>query len=311
MQDSKHAYARRYQEVDNHSPSVVLPFGISFLFHLVIIGVLIFMPEFGSRYRYQSGVVNVSLVSLPAPGPASAGPPASVVTSKPVEEKPPEKPAVKAPEPKPVVKVPEPKPAPVVKKTPETVSLAPKPKKPKESLKEKTIDTQKLIDSAIERIEEKVEKTETDSVAAAIDKLKRKVAEGEPQSPEGSGGASGRAGSGPAGPAGGLGNGGARVQESILIYQAEIQYQIQKNWAFSQQLAGDNTQQEAILAIKVLRNGEIEDIWFDKKSGNTYLDDSAYKAIVKSNPLPALPSDYVQPSYTIGLRFGPKGLKSE
>jgi len=302
MQDSKHAYARRYQEVNSHSPSVVLPFGISFLFHLVIIGVLIFMPEFGSRYRYRPGVVNVSLVSLAAPGPASAGPPASVVTSKPVEEKPPEKPAVK---------VPEPKPAPVVKKPPEAVSLAPKPKKAKESLKEKTIDPQKVIDSAIERIEEKVEKTETDSVAAALDQLKRKVAAGESQVPEGSGGTSGKAGGGPVGPAGGFGNGGARGQESILIYQAEIQYQIQKNWAFSQQLAGDNTQMEAILAIKVLRNGEIEDIWFDKKSGNTYLDESAYKAVVKSNPLPPLPKDYMSPFYKIGLRFGPKGLKNE
>ena len=96
-----------------------------------------------------------------------------------------------------------------------------------------------------------------------------------------------------------------------MIYQAEIQYRIQKNWAFSQQLAGESTELEAILAIKVLRNGEIEDIWFDKKSGNAYLDDSAYKALVKSNPLPPLPTDYVRPHYKIGLRFGPKGLKRE
>jgi colicin import membrane protein len=302
MQEIKDAYTRRYQEVGNHSPSIVLPFGISFLFHLVIIGVLIFMPQFGSRFKYRPGVVNVSLVSLPAAGPASAGPPASVVTSKPVEQKPPEKP---------VVKVPEPKPAPVVKKPPETVSLAPKPKKAKESLKQKTIDPKKMIDSAIERIEKKVDKTETDSVTAAIDQLKRKVAAAESQSGEGLEGTSGKAGTGPVGPAGGSGVGGARVQESILIYQAEIQYQIQKNWAFSQQLAGDNTQLEAILAIKVLRNGEIEDIWFDKKSGNTYLDESAYKAVVKSNPLPPLPSDYMHPNYKIGLRFGPRGLKND
>jgi len=302
MQDIKDAYTRRYREVGNHSPSIVLPFGISFLFHLVIIGVLIFMPQFGSRFKYRPGVVNVSLVSLPAPGPASAGPPASVVTSKPVEQKPPEKP---------VVKVPEPKPAPVVKKPPEAVSLAPKPKKAKESLKQKTIDPKKMIDSAIERIEKKVDKTETDTVTAAIDQLKRKVAAAESQTGEGLEGTSGKAGTGPVGPAGGSGVGGARVQESILIYQAEIQYQIQKNWAFSQQLAGDNTQLEAILAIKVLRNGEIEDIWFDKKSGNTYLDESAYKAVVKSNPLPPLPNDFMHPIYKIGLRFGPRGLKND
>jgi colicin import membrane protein len=302
MRDTQHAYYRRYQGAGNPSPSIALPFGISFFFHLVIIGLLIFMPEFGSRYRYRPGVVNVSLVSLPAPGPASAGPPAAVVTPKPVEQKLPEKPAVKVPEPKPV---------PVVKKAPEAVSLAPKPKKAKESLKQKTIDPEKIIDSAIERIEKKVEKTETDSVTAALDQLKRKVAAAESQRAEGLGNASARAGTGPVGPAGGPGVGGARLQESILIYQAEIQYQIQKNWAFSQQLAGDNTQLEAILAIKILRNGEIEDIWFDKKSGNTYLDESAYKAIVKSNPLPALPKDYMQSFYEIGLRFGPKGLKNE
>jgi colicin import membrane protein len=305
MQDSRHAYTKRYQEAGNDSPSIALPVGVSFLFHLVLIGVLIFMPEFGSRYSYRPGVVNVSLVSLPAPGTASAGAPAAAAVSKPVEEKLPEKAAVK---------VPKPKPAPVVKKPPEAVSLAPKPKpkKAKESLKQKTIDTQKVIDSAIEKIEEKVEKTETDSVVAAIDQLKRKVAASESRAEEGPGGASGKAGTGPTGPAGGYGDGGARrAQESILIYQAEIQYQIQKNWAFSQQLAGDSTQQEAILAIKIQRNGEIEDIWFDKKSGNTYLDESAYKAVVKSNPLPALPNDYMHPFYEVGLRFGPKGLKNE
>ena len=302
MKDSKHAYAKRYHGKDPYSQSVVFPFGISFLFHLVVIGTLIFMPEFGSGPRFRGGVVNVSLVSLPSSGPESAGPPAEIVKAKPVVKKPPQKPAVKVPEPKPV---------PVVKKPPKAVSLAPKKKKLKKSLKKKTLDRQKVIDSAIERIEKKVEKTKTDSVAAAIDRLKRQVGEAETQFRSESGGASSKAGEGQAGPIGASGSGGARVQESILIYQAEIQYRIQKNWAFSQQLAGENTELEAVLAIKVLQNGEIEDIWFDKKSGNAYLDDSAYKALVKSNPLPALPNDYMRPYYKIGLRFGPKGLKNE
>jgi colicin import membrane protein len=283
------------------SPSMVFPFGVSFLFHLIIIGAMIFMPQFGSKPRLGSGVVNVSLVSLPSSGPDSAGPAASVVKPKPAEKKPLQEPAVKVPEPKPV---------PVVKKPPEAVSLAPKKIKPKKSLKKKTLDPSKMIDSALDRIEKKVEKTQTDSVASAIEQLKRKVAASESQPRTGTGGgASGQAGV--AGPVGGSGTGGPRVQESILIYQAEIQYQIQKNWAFSQQLAGDNTEMEAVLAIKVLRNGEIEDIWFDKKSGNAYLDDSAYKALVKSNPLPPLPNDYMRPYYKVGLRFGPKGVKHE
>ena len=299
MKDTKHAYAKRYRGKDPHSQSMVFPFGISFLFHVALIGALIFMPEFGSGPKFRAGVVNVSLVSLPSSGPDAGGPPAEVVKAKPVEKKPPQKP---------VVKVPEPKPVPVVKKPPKAVSLAPKKKK---SLKKKTMDRQKVIDSAIERIEKKVEKNKTDSVAAAIDRLKRQVGDAEIEVGSGSGAASSKAGGGQPGPVGIPGTGGKRVQESILIYQAEIQYQIQKNWAFSQQLAGENAELEAVLAIKVLQNGEIEDIWFDKKSGNAYLDDSAYKALVKSNPLPALPNDYMRPYYKIGLRFGPKGLKNE
>ena len=306
MKDTKHAYARRYHGKDPSSQSLVFPFGVSFLFHLTIIVALIFTPEFGSGSRFRAGVVNVSLVSLPSPGPDTGGPAAAVVKPQPVEKKPPQKPAVKVPEPKP-----EPKPVPVVKKPAKAVSLAPKKKKIKKSLKKKTLDREKIINSAIDRIEKKVEKTKTDSVAAAIDRLKRQVGEAEPQVGKGSGDTSSKAGAGRAGPVGGSGTGGVRIQESILIYQAEIQYQIQKNWAFSQQLAGENTQMEAVLAIKILRSGEIEDIWFDKKSGNAYLDDSAYKALVKSNPLPPLPKDYMRPDYKIGLRFGPKGLKNE
>jgi colicin import membrane protein len=310
MMDTKHAYARRFHGKDPNSHSMVFPFGVSFLFHLVIIGALIFTPEFGSGSKFRAGVVNVSLVSLPSPGPDSGGPAAAVVKPKPVEKKPPQKPAVKIAEPKPEPK-PKPKPVAVVKKPPEAVSLAPKKKKIKKSLKKKTLDREKIINSAIERIEKKVENTRTDSVAAAIDRLKRQVGEDESQVGKGSGETSGKAGAGRAGPVGGFGTGRARIQESILIYQAEIQYQIQKNWAFSQQLGGENTQLEAVLAIKILRSGEIEDIWFDKKSGHAYLDDSAYKALVKSNPLPPLPKDYMRPDYKIGLRFGPKGLKNE
>ena len=303
MKDSKHAYAERYHGKDPSSQSMVLPFGISFLFHVVIIGALIFMPEFGSGSRFRAGVVNVSLVSLPSAGPDTGGPPAVPVKAKPVEEKPPQKPALQIPESKPV---------PVIKKPPDAVSLAPKKTKAKKSLKKETFDRQKIIDTAIEHIEKKVEKTKTNSVAEALDRLKRQVGEAESQVERGSGDASRKTGGGGRpGPIGAYGTGGARVQESILIYQAEIQYQIQKNWAFSQQLAGESTELEAVLAINILRNGEIEDIWFDKKSGNAYLDDSAYKALVKSNPLPPLPNDYMHPSYKIGLRFGPKGLKNE
>jgi colicin import membrane protein len=302
MKDIKYAYAYRYQGSRNDSRLVALSFGISIFIHMIFIGTLIFLPESTPRSRFSSGVVNVSLVSMPGKQPEAGT--ATQVVAKPKKEakKPPKAKISKIipPPQKPVVAPPKPKNA---------ISLAPKPKK-KTSMKKKTFNRPKIIESAIKQVKEKVDDSESSSVKEAINRLKKQVKETEearPQTPQvgGSKGGAGGIGSGQ-GSGGGV---GPRTLEAIKIFQAEIQYQIQKNWAFPPQLAGNNFELEAMLGIKIMRNGEIEDIWFDKKSGNHNLDESAYKAILKSNPLPPLPNDYIGSSYTVGLRFGPKGLK--
>jgi colicin import membrane protein len=99
------------------------------------------------------------------------------------------------------------------------------------------------------------------------------------------------------------------MQDRIRLYQAEIAYKIQHNWAFAEQLAGGRTDLEVALGIKILPDGEIEEIWFDQRSGNRHLDESAYRAIQKSSPLPPLPPDLFPQHYIVGLRFGPRGIK--
>jgi colicin import membrane protein len=64
----------------------------------------------------------------------------------------------------------------------------------------------------------------------------------------------------------------------------------------------------AEVAFTVLPNGQIQDIWFDRPSGNRYLDESARRAILKSNPLPPHPKDLGRPYVTVGLRFTPQGV---
>ena len=100
---------------------------------------------------------------------------------------------------------------------------------------------------------------------------------------------------------------GSQQVPKLLVYQQEIAYHIRKNWVFSEQLAGGRTDMEVRLLIKILENGNIEEIWFEKRSGNSYLDESAYKAIKKSNPLPLLPKG-IQ-IYNVLLGFTPSGLK--
>jgi colicin import membrane protein len=113
------------------------------------------------------------------------------------------------------------------------------------------------------------------------------------------------------GAAGGRGAPTADDQQRLRIYQAEIAYQIQKNWAFSEQMAGGRTDLEAALGIKIMADGEIEEVWFDQRSGNRLLDDSAYRAVIKSSPLPPLPHGLFKDQYIVGLKFGPKGLKRQ
>ncbi len=300
MKDIKHAYAHRYQGRRNDSRLVAFSFGISIFIHMIFIGTLIFMPDSTPRSRFSSGVVNVSLVSMPGKQPESGT--STQVVAKPKKEtkKPPKAKISKITPPpqKPVVAPAKPKNA---------ISLAPKPKK-KTSMKKKTINRPKIIENAIKQVKEKVDDSESSSVKEAINRLKKQVKETEEaltQTPQ-----VGRSKGGAGGSGSGQGSGGGpRTLEVIKIYQAEIQYHIQKNWAFPPQLADNNFDLEAMLGIKILRNGEIEDIWFDKKSGNHNLDESAHKAIMKSNPLPPLPDEYIGSSYKIGLRFGPKGLK--
>ena len=301
---------------DTDSRTMALYFGISMLIHVVFIGSVIFMPTAAARPRLGPGAINVNLVSMPGPPAAVPAPAAKAPAAS--EAKPaaapvviPKKEAEQAPK-APIVEPPPPKPLPVVPAPPKTVSLAPKVEKPKakQSLKKQTIDRQKIIDQAVAKVEQKVEESSSDSVQQAIERLKKKVAQGEAAGPQPEAAAketSNAAGAGVSGGAGG--GGGKRALEIVDLYKIEVAFQVERNWAFSQQLAGDDRALQASLVFKVLPSGEITDIRFTQKSGNSYLDDSAYKAIVKANPVSPHPPGVNVPYVTVGLRFTPEGLR--
>jgi len=99
--------------------------------------------------------------------------------------------------------------------------------------------------------------------------------------------------------------------ELMDIYKAEVMACIQRNWALSYQLIGNQPGLSATLVITIMRSGLIHsDIWFKKKSGHDYFDECVIKAVKKSNPLPPLPDGYLRSYYgPVGLNFTPSGLK--
>ena len=269
-----------------------LNFSISFMGHVILFVILIFAPGYATSKRPSLSVINVSMVTLPDLK-KSSGP----NHQRPAELKRPAK--KKAPAPKTASK---PIPAPAQKPS-KAISIAPKKKKIKTSLKKKTFKSARVVKRAISQIEKNVEKSRPDQIRQAIDRLKDQVKKSGPidRTPNEDANNSQIPG--------GSGAGGKKVLELIDIYRIEIAYQIQKNWAFSEQLGGGQKNLEAYLALKVMPNGEIKDIWFDKRSGNSYFDESVKKAIMKSNPVRAHPPGVKKRFVDVGLRFTPEGIK--
>ncbi len=259
-------------------------FTASFVCHLIVFSVLIFAPGYAKGRKPSLSVINVSIVTLPSQG--------------------------KMPIPEKKVAVESKKPSVTEKKTPKistktkpsaAVSLDPK-KKVKTSLKKKTFKTEKVVKSAIDRIEKKVDDSRPDQIQQALARLQKQVEETGPKDLKNQQNIKS------SGIPGGTGADSNKALELIDIYRIEIAYRIQKNWAFSDQLAGGRTDLEAWVAIKVMQNGEIKDVWFDKRSGNSYFDEAAKNAIMKSNPLPPIPSAYVRPYMEAGFHFTLSGI---
>ncbi len=260
---------------------------LSILCHVLLVSGVIFLPELEFIRPHIPSAVEVDLVSLPQGAPQvqpRVEAPKMELKPQPAEQvKPTEvtKPERAKPEDEPVDMQ-----GPPLK---EAVSLAPQHLQVKKSLKKKTYNVSKVINKAIQKIEQEARESRPRPVLQAIDQLKKEV-EGEAGVVVSSGGASQAQIS-------------QRNLELLDIYNAEIWHQITKNWAFSQEMAGGHTDLEAVIIVKIMRDGEIRDVWFEKRSGNSYFDDSAHKAVKKSNPLPSLPEGFLKPFYEVGFRF--------
>jgi colicin import membrane protein len=259
--------------------------GLSVLFHVLFFSGVIFLPQLGSSRQYIPSSVEVDLVSLPRAAPQAQ--------PAPRQTGPPPKPAKDA-----VPVKPEPKPVPPPPK-PEEIPEKPVPVKPsklevKKSEKKKAVDASKAIEGAIARLEKDAVDSRPASVVQAINKLKTEV--------DSEAGVVMR---------GGTATGGQskKTLDLLDIYNAEIWHQIQRNWAFSEEMVRGRTDLEATIIVKIMKQGEIRDLWFESRSGNAYFDDTVFKAVKKSDPLPPLPQSYRGPFYEVGFRFNLSELR--
>ena len=265
---------------------------ISLGIHMLVLGGMIFNPQWRPKRDFMPSVIDVRMVDLTeraasaaskAPSTRKAAPPAT--PPKPAETK-----AV-APQPASTAK-------------PE-ISTAPRRKTTKTALKYKTFKTEAMKRKALEQLKQKMETGTPRPLQDRFKELREKVAkEGKPTQEEAVAEKGPRIGTGT-----GVAQGSQKEIELIDLYRLEIAYSINKNWAYVEQLSGRSDKQMAVLAFKVLPDGKITDIFFTDRSGDPNLDDSAYKAIIKSSPVKPHPAELKRDYIEMGLRFTPEGVQ--
>ena len=100
---------------------------------------------------------------------------------------------------------------------------------------------------------------------------------------------------------------GTDVRE-IEQYRVSVAMEIARNWRLDNQSAMDKNL-VATLVLKVMPDGEIKDVFFVKRSGNSVFDDAAYQAVRKTSPTIPIPESINKAFIELGLRFRPKGVK--
>ena len=265
-------------------------FFVSLVLHGLAISAVFFLPNLSSTRTFYSPVYSVRLVtSPPAPEAKSEG-------AQPA-------PAVPAVPASPPVAVEKPK----AKEKEKPVSLAPKKEEPKKEEPKKE-DSEKKITEAIDRLRQKRESKNLESaiekirsekesrqVESAIEGIRKKVtisSKGAVESHEPS-------------------SRGASTDVMTIkhkIYYNLIWKRIRSGWVLPDAALAGQKNLEAIIGIRISPNGQIEDIQFEKKSGNPIFDESALRAIQKANPLPPLPPGFEGGRFDVGVRFTPSDL---
>ena len=254
---------------------------VSVLLHVLLVSGGLYLQYLTGVNHRQLKTVEVSLVMLPGPGSSEEADMADVPLAIPEPEPVPEPPAKQPPVPV------EPKKPEPVKKVPKKVPD--KPRQPKRApVKEK-----------LKELEQTVQQKKPSEIERALARLQQEVKKGPPSNLyKRSGPGLGK----------GSGNYGAPMSpfESYLV---EIAMIIRQNWLFTPQLIRERGDVKAYVAMTIQPDGSVSNIVFDRKSVSEYFNDTVFKAIEKSSPLPPVPEEVSRRALKIGLVFTPQGIE--
>jgi TonB family protein len=100
----------------------------------------------------------------------------------------------------------------------------------------------------------------------------------------------------------------AEINAQTNDYIAAVWSRVKQNWTMPQTLMPEKNI-TTIIDVKISRSGALEYADFEKRSGNRYFDESALRAVKKSNPFLQLPHWVMENSIEIGIRFNSTELR--
>lgn len=91
------------------------------------------------------------------------------------------------------------------------------------------------------------------------------------------------------------------LDDEMKAYYAKISEIIRNAWSLPDVLRKKGY--KTVLAIHVLKDGTVQSLWIEEKSGNSFYDETTVRAINKVTILPPLPKGWKEGSIDLGFNF--------
>ena len=100
---------------------------------------------------------------------------------------------------------------------------------------------------------------------------------------------------------------GARVSAALLgMYAGKVRDAVRRQWVVLDPMKTQSL--ETMLLVVVNRDGSVSNLQVEKRSGNSFFDEAAVRAVKKASPLPPLPETFAGGQLEFTISFRPEGL---
>jgi TonB family protein len=273
---------------DNGQKRFYIAVGVSLAVHALFVTYFLFHKGPPVTRKFHTPMHMVELIQKAAPQPQAAATRPKPVAKPTPKPKPKAKPVPKT---KPIVKA---KPKPKVKTIPKKAA-DPIPQRTEADVRDRIAKLREAQAEKVEETPEEPQRTEAD-VRSRIDALRDKMSASDPApattAPTTSSGVQGARASGIR---------GTLQMLRFTAYKNKVWAHVKANWIVPPSLKGRDL--TVIASVTIDRDGNILEHWIEEPSGNSIFDQSAIRALLRANPLPAVPSEIPDSEIKDGFGF--------